>query len=765
MGTADATESFLALASAVEELVYVWRPSGEMLWVNRAFERETGMTLEEFGFRNADNPFIHPEDLPAVLAAMEAFLSSDDLVSAPIANRFFDAWGKTRSVVSRVHKITGQEAPALLLVSMLVSEVVTAGAPTDSRTLVEMADDGILRLAGSGRINYSNRSLATLTGLSHVELHKHTLDTLFLADDREAVRAAVARALASSSASVTARLESGPHLDIKLSRLQTSDPATVLLAIARDVTAQQRAKLTERALEENERRLRFLTDNVPTVMLYQVVIDQHGQRRFTYVSAGAQRLHDVKPEAVLADPNLLYGQIHEQDLPRVTEAERASMRDCSSFEVEVRMRRGSEVRWALLRSLPRRLPDGSTIWEGVEIDITSAKRQEQERQRLEESLRQAQKMESVGRLAGGVAHDFNNMLTAIKGNIEVARLDLGPNDRVLEALDQARRAAESAENLTRQLLTFSRTQVIVPKVLDLNDVVRRVYKMLVRMLGEDVTIELTLQSNLGNVRFDPGQLEQALVNLAVNARDAMPDGGRLTLSTRDETLSPGHAARLQLEPGRFVVLGVKDTGTGMSADIKARLFEPFFTTKGTGKGTGLGLSMVYGAIHQGGGAVQVESEPGQGSVFELYLPRIEEPLDIPTNQKQGLLSRGSETIWVVEDEHVVRTLVQTILARQGYEVRSFPNAAEALAAAETDAPCQLLLSDLVMPNMNGRELAERLVARRPNLRVLFMSGYTEDMVVLRGIAEHGIELIAKPFTVQELARRVRLVLDMKADLR
>ena len=369
-------------------------------------------------------------------------------------------------------------------------------------------------------------------------------------------------------------------------------------------------------------------------------------------------------------------------------------------------------------------------------------------------------MESVGRLAGGVAHDFNNMLTAIQGNVAMAELSLPAGSEAREHLAEAQRAVDSAGNLTRQLLAFSRKQVLMPQVLSLNDVARRMHKMLGRVLGEDVQLVLALAEPLALVRMDPGQVEQILVNLAVNARDAMPEGGRLTLGTERVIVDAALAERLQLAPGPHVVLSLEDTGTGMSAEVKARLFEPFFTTKGVGKGTGLGLAMVYGAVKQAGGGIDVYSEPGAGSVFKLYLPVVEGPVRSLPTAPTTPLPEGRERILVVEDEEVVRTLARGVLERLGYSVRAFGSALEVLAnIGVLDEPIDLLLTDLVMPGMSGRELAERLVAIRPGLRVLYTSGYAEDMAVHRGIAERGIAFLPKPYSMQSLAQRVREVLD------
>ena len=387
------------------------------------------------------------------------------------------------------------------------------------------------------------------------------------------------------------------------------------------------------------------------------------------------------------------------------------------------------------------------------VDVT-------EQKRLEAQLLHAQKMESVGRLAGGVAHDFNNLLTVILGGIELTRQELPVSHPAQEYLTEAEDAAGSAGTLTKQLLAFSRKQIIAPKVLNLNDVVARVERMAQRLLGEDVLLRTTCAPDLGFVCFDPGQVEQIIVNLAVNARDAMPGGGRLTIETCNVRLAEPYVGARSSEFGDYVLLSISDSGTGMSEDARAHLFEPFFTTKGPGKGTGLGLAMVYGAVQQNGGRIEVYSEPEHGTTFKIYLPRVS-----PAEREVRLSERasprsGGETILLVEDDDRVRAFAATVLERFGYQVHPFRAPAHALAAVrELSPPPDLLVTDVVMPGMNGRALSERVLSFFPAMRVLFVSGYTEDVIVHHGVLKDSIEFLAKPYSVDQLARRVRDVLD------
>jgi two-component system cell cycle sensor histidine kinase/response regulator CckA len=399
----------------------------------------------------------------------------------------------------------------------------------------------------------------------------------------------------------------------------------------------------------------------------------------------------------------------------------------------------------------RRMPDGQ--YQTILRDVSERQRAEAERRALEVRLRQSQKMEAVGRLAGGVAHDFNNLLTAITGSLALALRDVRPDARAHRWLTETDKAAWRAAALTHQLLAFSRQQVIAPQVLDLRSVVSGAGSMLARMIGEDIALRTELPDDPCLVEVDQGQLEQVLLNLAANARDAMPDGGVLSIEVSRAVTGPEAGGRLR--PGPAVVMAVSDTGQGMSEDVRARIFEPFFTTKSVGSGTGLGLAMVYGAVEQNGGSIEVVSAPGRGASFRILLPeaRGEKAAAPPA---QGEVPRGSETVLLVEDEAAVREVTRAQLESLGYRVLSCANAAEALVVAAGHVePLHLLLTDVVMPGMNGRELAARLGERRGSLRVLFTSGYGEEVIARHGVLEPGVLLLQKPYGLARLASRVR----------
>jgi two-component system, cell cycle sensor histidine kinase and response regulator CckA len=408
------------------------------------------------------------------------------------------------------------------------------------------------------------------------------------------------------------------------------------------------------------------------------------------------------------------------------------------------------------------------IYEGTTpVGVRGIARDVTERKQLETQLRQAQKMEAVGRLAGGIAHDFNNLLTAITGYSDLMLMRLRPEEPLQRNAKEIKKAAMRAASLTQQLLAFSRQQVLQPKVIDLNNVISDMENMIRRLIGEDIELVTTLGTSLNKVKADIGQIEQVILNLAVNARDAMPKGGQLIIETQNALLDEEIADRYSyVQTGSYVLIRVTDTGCGMDADTQARIFEPFFTTKEKGKGTGLGLSTVYGIVKQSGGYIWVTSEPGLGTTFSIYLPQATEEAEIieqhPITIKQF---QPNETILITEDEEVVRKLVRAILEMHGYKVLEARHGVEALSICEQYAnPIHLLITDMVMPQMNGPELAERLFTLRPETRILFMSGYTDPEIIGHDVSEAKTPFMQKPFTAEILERKVREVLDQIRDV-
>ena len=415
-----------------------------------------------------------------------------------------------------------------------------------------------------------------------------------------------------------------------------------------------------------------------------------------------------------------------------------------------------QTRWFQTIKIPLRMPGEETpTLLGVATEIT-------ERKQLEEQLLQSQKMEAVGQLAGGVAHDFNNILTAIVGYTDLLAAEFTGDSRQLEDLEEIRKAARRATALTRQLLSFSRKQLLEPRIIDVNSIVTNLDKMLRSLISENIDLKTTLADDLDAARVDPNQLEQVIMNLAINARDAMPDGGTLTIETANAALDSDYASRhVSVIPGDYVMLAVTDTGCGMSEEVKARIFEPFFTTKPAGRGTGLGLSTVYGIVKQSGGNIWLSSEPGKGTTFKIYLPAIEAlPEDIGKAAPAEADRPGRGTVLLVEDDEQLRRLTHRALANQGYVVLEADRGRAALDVARRhQGGIDLLLTDIVMPDTDGRKLADTLRAARPGLRVLYMSGYPDRAIVNHGMVEPGDAYLAKPFTTEAITRKVRELLE------
>jgi two-component system cell cycle sensor histidine kinase/response regulator CckA len=450
---------------------------------------------------------------------------------------------------------------------------------------------------------------------------------------------------------------------------------------------------------------------------------------------------------------------HPDDLPADTNLYKELLegkRDHHQTEKRF-IRKDGEVIWSLQNVSLVRASGGEPLFTIFMVeDIT-------ERKRLENHFLQSQKMETVGRLAGGIAHDFNNILTVIKGYTQLLLSELNEDHPLRENLKEIKKSTERAEDLTRQLLAFSRRQVMEMKVIDLNHLIKNLEKMLCRVIGEDIELTTFLTDDLGRVKTDPAQIEQVILNLAVNARDAMPSGGKLTLETNNVELDKDYArTHISVAPGHYVMLSVSDTGCGMTPEVKDRIFEPFFTTKVKGKGTGLGLSTVYGIVKQSGGNIWVYSEPDKGTAFKIYLPRVEEEIDVLSSQEEVLdLPKGNETVLLVEDDISVRDLAARFLLGQGYKVLEATNGNEAIQIAQEHLKekIHLLLTDMVMPQMGGKELVGRFKSLHPGIKVLFISGYTDTTITHHGLSEPNTALLQKPFSLTSLAKKVREVLD------
>jgi PAS domain S-box-containing protein len=523
-----------------------------------------------------------------------------------------------------------------------------------------------------------------------------------------------------------------------------------------DITERKRS---EEALRESEERYRTILENIEDGY-YEVDLPGH----FTFFNDSLCRMLGYSRDELIGMGNDRYtDQENRKKLFQAFNSVYRTGEPVKGFDWEVIRKDGRKVYGEVSVSLIRSSTGEPVGFRGIARDITERKRAEKEMAALQEQLTQSQKMEAVGRLAGGIAHDFNNLLTVIKGYTQLSLLDLKENNPLWENIQEIQKATERATDLTRQLLAFSRRQILDPKVLDLNSLLRNTEKMLRRMIGEDIELVTLLSEDLGRVKIDPGQIEQVILNLAVNARDAMPSGGKLTIETANVQSDEGDAlTHLGVIPGHYVRLSVSDTGVGMSQEVQEKAFDPFFTTKEKSKGTGLGLSTVHGIVTQSGGKIWVHSEPGHGTTFQIYFPTIEGELDTLNRKKETDSSpRGSETVLLVEDEPSVRDLANRLLKQQGYRVLVAANGEEALRLAQdaTGERIHLLLTDVVLPQMSGKELADQLKIFRPDLKVLYTSGYTDYAVVHHGVLNSGTHFLQKPFSLKTLSQKVREALD------
>jgi len=515
-------------------------------------------------------------------------------------------------------------------------------------------------------------------------------------------------------------------------------------------------KRAEAQLTESEKRFQAFMDNSPAVAFMK---DMEG--RYVYVNEPFKQAFSLRGREWLGKtdfdmwPPEFANQYRESDLAVLLEDKTMEViQTCPSGA-------GGTTLWMVLK-FPFQDASGRRFLGGMALDITERRQTEEKLRQTEYQFRQAQKMEAIGRLAGGVAHDFNNLLTIILGYSELMLGQLSPGNPLSDFLVQIKNAGDRAASLTRQLLAFSRQQVLAPKILDLNAVVTDTEKMLRRLIGEDVALATVLDPTIGLVKADPGQIEQVIMNLVINARDAMPEGGKLTIETGNVELDESYArVHADARPGHFVMLAVSDTGCGMDEAIRARIFEPFFTTKEAGKGTGLGLAMVYGIVNQSGGSIYVYSERGQGTTFKIYLPLVDAKSTSGTSQTElAKVSSGKETLLIVEDEGAVRAMTRQVLETCGYRILEAGHGAEAIQVCEqSQNPIHLLVTDVVMPGIGGRQLAETLRSKHPELKVLYLSGYTDDAVVRHGVLEAGTNFLQKPFTPTSLAQKVRQVLD------
>jgi PAS domain S-box-containing protein len=635
-------------------------------------------------------------------------------------------------------------------ITRLIAQVQSA--ENRYRVLFEHASDAIALLTTDGVILEANRRWESLTGVAAPRMVGRHIGEFAALGDQAAKFADFLRVTASGrghSTTVALRGANGErfYLEFALSTVEIAGESTVL-AIGRDVTVEQ---LARQELAAAEARYRSLVERIPDVIWTGTT-----DGRILFATPNVAEVLGYTAEELAAQPVAeRQDMVHPEERRTVVEALSAFREQGTPFDIEYRiLRRDGRYSWVRNRTMGRREQDGVTVVDGILSEIN-------DRKLLEQSLHQAQKMEAIGQLTGGIAHDFNNILAAILTNSHLLMESLEGDPRHADA-NEIREAAERAASLTRQLLAFSRRQVLQPTIVDLNHALDGVKRMLCRVIGEDIALTLIPESDLGPVRVDLGQLEQVIMNLAVNARDAMPEGGRLTLETANvDLLEEYEASEGRVPAGQYVMLSVSDTGSGMDAATRARIFEPFFTTKEIGKGTGLGLSTCYGIVKQSGGHIWVYSEVGQGTVFKIYLPRIEgaSAQARPSSPPSTSRLTGNETILLVEDDERVRGSVKRVLEQGGFRLLVARDSADALALARAHVgKVDLLLTDVVMPGASGPDLAAT-IREEIGCKVLFMSGYSDHAALRRGELTSVAGFIQKPFSPDMLVRKTREILD------
>jgi len=617
------------------------------------------------------------------------------------------------------------------------------------RLLFEKNLAGILRTALDGRVLECNEAFAKMLGYdTSEEVASLNVEGFYCQPaERDAILGRLRERKALTQEEICFRRKDGAPAWIltNLNLVEDEAGGATIIGTSFDITERKKSR---EALKQSQQRFAAFMRHLPGVAFMK-----NREGHYVYYNEAAQGLFQLDPQDFLGKTDHEVWPVEYAD--RFVSNDRQVILTKALVEtVDPVPHKHAVHHWLIYRFPILDEHDEVQFIGGVGVDIT-------ERRQLEDQLRQSQKMEAIGRLAGGVAHDFNNLLTVISGYGHMIMRDLPHDDPLHSCVEEVLKAASRATSLTNQLLAFSRRQVIQPKVLDLNALVANMDRMLRRVIGEHIELETVLSPGIGSVKADAGQLEQVIMNLAVNARDAMPEGGRLSIRTSNVDVRRSSRVHTDVRPGSYVRLTVADTGKGMDAEIMVHLFEPFYTSKETGKGTGLGLSTVYGIVKQSGGEIVVESEPGRGAIFNIYLPRITDPTQLaPSTAGERPVRAGTETILLVEDELGVRQLVHEMLRRLGYKIHEASNGADAVRIfAQHQNAIDLLLTDVIMPQMSGRELAERLKALRPTLKVLYISGYTDDMLAHHGVLESNVYLLQKPFAPDDLAKKLREVLD------
>jgi len=749
-------ERYRAIFEATGTATIVVAEDATILMANQECLPVTGYTPQELvGTRWTD--YVAPESLEMVLAFHRLGLQDPHKAPRQLEARLLDKPGRTLDVVLHVRQIPGTTT---IVVSMLDitarkrAETALLESERFQKAILETIQDGISLLDSDLTIRHVNGMMRhwyaeslPLEGKKCHECYHHSSRPC---DPCPALRAL---RTGTTESDIVPGPPGGSVEWIELFCYPMKDPETGkiirIVEFVRDVTERKRA-------QAEVDRLTMAIEQTGDVIL---VTDPAGT--IQYVNPAFETVTGyTRDEALGQNPRLLKSGKQPPSFYRDLWETITGGRIWQGRMVN--KRRDGTLYTEEATISPVKDASGQILsFVAVKRDITEHLRMRQEQSRLQEQLQQAQKMESIGRLAGGVAHDFNNMLGVILGYGENLLHQLHPGDPLREDVKEIVEAGKRAAALTRQLLAFSRKQPLQPEVLDLNTLVRDIAKMLKRLIGEDIDLKLSLADELDRVMADPGQIEQVILNLAVNARDAMPGGGKLTIETANVALDETYAQKhVGVHPGKYVMLAVTDTGCGMDKEVLSQIFDPFFTTKERGKGTGLGLATAYGIVKQSGGHIWAYSEPGRGTTFKIYLPQteaIQEPR--PDAEKKEATASGGEHVLVVEDEKNLRKMMKAMLSRLGYRVSLAANGGEALLLMEEKGlKPDLVITDVVMPNMSGRDLADRLQRNQPGLKVLYMSGYTDNAVVHQGVLDPGTPFIQKPFTLRDIAEKIQAVL-------
>jgi PAS domain S-box-containing protein len=745
------------------EIIYSLDKEGNFIYGNSTCLKTTGFSLEELRQYKYQDLIVpeHQKKLTEIYIKQFRERQAKTYEEFPFSNKSGKVvwFAQNASLVIEDGEVVGFHIIARDITERKRAEEALRKSEERFRELYDNAPVGYFEYDSHGRITSVNRTELEMLGYSLEEMIGQPV-WKFIAEGEVARQQILAKLAGTLLPAIgferTYRRKDGTVFPVLIEdRLLVDEGGRIksIRCTIQDITERKRA---EEALGASEERYRTLFEEACEGILAADI--ESGQ--FKYANPAIGRMLGYTPEELT---RLGVADIHPKEaLDHVVAEFEAQARGQKTLAPKIPcLRKDGSVIYADIATAPVVI-DGRKCNVGFFMDITDRKKVEEALKQTEEQLRQSQKLEAIGRLAGGIAHDFNNLLTVIKGYSQLSLIELKEDVPLRGNIEEIKRASEKAADLTRQLLAFSRRQILEMRVLDLNTVLRDLDKMLRRVIGEDIELITLLADDLGRVKTDPGWVEQTIMNLAVNARDAMPSVGKLTIETAnvelDETYARNHIA---VTPGRYVMLSMSDTGIGMTPEVRQQVFEPFFTTKEKGKGTGLGLSTVYGIVKQSEGNIWVYSEPGKGATFKIYLPRVDEPLEaIKERVVKEELPRGSETILLVEDEEMVRKLAVQILKRQGYTVLEGSHGNEAFNICNKhDGPIHLLVTDVVMPKMSGLELAERIASIQPEIKVLYMSGYTDNAITHHGVLEKGMNYIQKPFTVDGLARKVREVLD------